>query len=248
MILSCSVIAWRRHLADQRREDIEFLSTQNIVCSSEGHEAYCANWPAPEQQDGTFARLGELLGTDVRAVLQVGFHGTPEHPKAAADALNRIPEYRSVVALPDSEELVRHLKPNPNVTFVYEALATERNVQNAIRLFPNTEVLMKRDQRGQASLIPLRRTRNLSSLVPTLAIDLAPHSHPRPRHHRIGSCMFPLIPYRDPQLLTALTVRAGRDTFLFRSPCNRPIVTIGPHPGSPFDQHQLAWHLGDAVH
>ncbi|MCH7725789.1 MAG: hypothetical protein IH991_04810 [Planctomycetes bacterium] len=60
--------------------------------------------------------------------------------------------------------------------------------------------------------------------------------------------MSPLIPFRDPQLLTAITVRAGRGTFLFRSPCNRPIVTIEPHPGSPFDQHQLAWHLGDALH
>ena len=63
------------------------------------------------------------------------------------------------------------------------------------------------------------------------------------RPDRIGSRMSPLIPFRDPQLLTALTLRAAA-LATGPSPPSDPI----PYPGSPFVQHQLAWRLGDALH
>lgn len=130
-------VAWERQKVAQREADITLLARNNIVCvpSTEVDEN--------ERDDSSNRLLPKWLISEKRHIFEVQFRGTPTNVEAAADALNRITEYKAVEFFPESGGFVALLKPNLNVSYCndYQS-STDESLEHVIRLYPNCSTLV----------------------------------------------------------------------------------------------------------
>lgn len=131
-------VARERQEVAQREKDIATLADNNIVCVPRSE-----NEENEQHDDSSNGLIPRWLIPEKRRTLEVQFRGTPANVERAADALNRITEYKVVEFFPESGEFVALLKPNPNVSYCndYQS-STDESLEHVIRLYPNCSTLV----------------------------------------------------------------------------------------------------------